>query len=306
MFTFVDGFAGGTPARAAVISFDREARPPYLALMRILYCGDVVGRAGRDIVTTELPKLRERLRLDFVIVNGENAAGGFGITAEICRAFYQQGADAVLLGNHSWDQREIIAYIDGDPKLLRPLNYPKGTPGRGVAVFALADGRKVMVMQLMGRLFMDPLDCPFQALDEGLAPYRLGGNVQAIVVDIHAEATSEKMAIGHCADGRASFVAGTHTHIPTADAQILPGGTGYITDVGMCGDYDSVIGIKKEVPIQRFRRKLPGERMTPAEGPATLCAVFVETDDKTGKAKHIAPLRLGGRLAPQWPDATDP
>lgn len=269
--------------------------------MRILYCGDVMGRSGRDIVTGELPKLRERLGLDFVLVNGENAAGGFGITPEICRAFYQQGADVVLLGNHAWDQREIIGYIDGDPKLLRPFNYPKGTPGRGIAEFRLADGRRIAVMQLMGRLFMDPLDCPFQALDEGLAAYRMGGNVQAIIVDIHAEATSEKMSIGHAADGRVSLVAGTHTHIPTADSQILPGGTAYITDVGMCGDYDSVIGVKKEVPLHRFRRKLPGDRMTPAEGAATLCAVFVETDDRTGKAKHIAPLRLGGRLAPQWP-----
>jgi metallophosphoesterase (TIGR00282 family) len=269
--------------------------------MRILYCGDVMGRSGRDVVTAELPKLREQLKLDFVLVNGENAAGGFGITPEICRAFYQQGADTVLLGNHSWDQREIVGYIDGDPKLIRPLNYPKGTPGRGLAVFTLADGRKIMVMQLMGRLFMDALDCPFQALEEALAGYRLGGNAQAIIVDIHAEATSEKMSIGHAADGRVSLVAGTHTHVPTADAQILPGGTAYITDVGMCGDYDSVIGIRKDIPIQRFRRKLPGERFTPAEGPATLCAIFLETDDRTGKAKRIAPLRLGGRLAPHWP-----
>jgi hypothetical protein len=269
--------------------------------MRILYCGDVMGRSGRDIVTAELPKLRERLALDFVLVNGENAAGGFGITPEICRLLYQQGADTVLLGNHSWDQREIVAYIDSDPKLLRPLNYPKGTPGRGLSVFTLADGRKVLVMQLMGRLFMEAIDCPFQALDDGLAPYRLGGNVQAAIVDIHAEATSEKMAIGHVADGRVSMVAGTHTHIPTADAQILPGGTAYLTDVGMCGDFDSVIGIRKDIPIQRFRRKLPGERFAPAEGPATLCAVFLETDDRTGKATRIAPLRLGGRLAPHWP-----
>jgi hypothetical protein len=261
----------------------------------------VVGRAGRDAVTSELPKLRERLGLDFVMVNGENAAGGFGITGEICRAFYQTGADTVLLGNHAWDQRETIAYIESDPRLLRPLNYPKGTPGRGMAVFATADGRKVLVIQLMGRLFMDPLDCPFQALEGALAAYRLAGNVQAIVVDVHAEATSEKMAIGHMADGRVSLVAGTHTHVPTADAQILPGGTAYITDIGMCGDYDSVIGLKKEAPLERFRKKLPGERWSPAEGPATLCAVYVETDDATGRARYVAPLRLGGRLAEHWP-----
>lgn len=270
--------------------------------MRILYCGDVMGRSGREVVTTELPKLRERLKLDFVLVNGENAAGGFGITPEICKLFYQQGADTVLLGNHAWDQREIIPYIDGDAKLLRPLNYPKGTPGRGMAVFTLADGRKVLVIQLMGRLFMDPLDCPFQALDDALAAYRLGGNVNAIVVDIHAEATSEKMAIAHVADGRVSLVAGTHTHTPTADAQILAGGTAYISDIGMCGDYDSIIGMKKEIPILRFRRKLPTDRMAPAEGPGTLCAIYVETDDRSGKAKCVAPVRLGPRLAPAWPE----
>lgn len=270
--------------------------------MRILYCGDIVGRAGRDAVIERLPKLREQLDLDFIAVNGENAAGGFGITETICREVYAAGADVILLGNHSWDQREIIGYIDSDPRLLRPINYPAGTPGRGLAVFQTKRGKKVMVVQVMGRLFMDPLDDPFPALDKAFSQHRLGGGIDFVLVDVHAEATSEKMAIGHFCDGRASLVAGTHTHVPTADAQVLPGGTAYITDVGMCGDYDSVIGMKKASPIDRFRRKMPTERMTPADGPATLCAVFVETDDTTGHARRVVPVRLGGRLDQTVPE----
>jgi hypothetical protein len=269
--------------------------------MRILYCGDIVGRSGRDVVIEHLPRLREQLGLDFVAVNGENAAGGFGITEAICKDVYAAGADVILLGNHSWDQREIVAYIDGDPRLLRPVNYPPGTPGRGMAVFATRKGKKVMVVQVMGRLFMDPLDDPFPALDKAFAQHRLGSGIDCVLVDVHAEATSEKMAIGHFCDGRASLVAGTHTHVPTADAQLLPGGTAYISDVGMCGDYDSVIGMKKESPIERFRRKMPTERMAAADGPATLCAVFVETDDRTGLARRVEPVRIGGRLDQTMP-----
>ena len=271
--------------------------------MRILYCGDIVGRSGRDVVIERLPKLREQLGLDFVAVNGENAAGGFGITETICKDLYAAGADTILLGNHAWDQRETVSYIDGDPRLLRPVNYPSGTPGRGLAVFATQKGKKVMVVQVMGRLFMDPLDDPFPALDKAFAQHRLGaGGVDFVLVDVHAEATSEKMAIGHYCDGKVSLVAGTHTHVPTADAQVLPGGTAYITDIGMCGDYDSVIGMKKESPIERFRRKMPTERMSAADGPATLCAVFVETDDATGLARKVVPVRLGGRLDQTVPE----
>ncbi len=269
--------------------------------MRILYCGDVVGRSGRQVVIDNLPRLRQELDLDFVLVCGENAAGGFGITAKICEAFYAAGVDAVTLGNHAWDQREIIGYIDGDPRLLRAVNYPKGTPGRGAGVFPGRGGKTVLVIHVMTRLFMDPLDDPFGAVETALAAHRLGRTVDAIVVDIHGEATSEKMALGHFVDGRASMAVGTHTHVPTADAQVLPGGTAYQTDIGMCGDYDSVIGMKKEAPIARFTRKLPTERLAAAEGEATLCAVYVETDDATGLANRIAPLRLGGRLAPAWP-----
>ncbi len=270
--------------------------------MRILFCGDVVGRTGRKVMIENLPSLREKLKLDFVLACGENAAAGFGITAKICAEFYAAGVDAITLGNHAWDQREMISYIDGDPKLLRPLNYPAGTPGRGAAVFETAGGSKWLVAQVMTRLVMDPLDDPFAGIDEALAPHRLGGTVDAIVVDLHGEATSEKMALGHYLDGRVSLAAGTHTHVPTADVQILPGGTGYQTDIGMCGDYDSVIGMKKDVPLARFTRKLPtAERLSPAEGEATLCALYLETDESSGLAKKVAPLRLGGRLAPHWP-----
>ena len=270
--------------------------------MRLLYCGDIVGRSGRDAVVSMLPDLRRKLALDFVVANGENAAHGFGVTAKICQDLYAAGVDVVTTGNHAWDQREIIGYIDSDPRLLRPLNFPRGTPGRGGAVFEASRGRKVLVVQVMGRLFMDPLDDPFAAVEGMLAKYRMGGGVDAVVVDIHCEATSEKMALGHVCDGRASLVVGSHSHVPTADSQILPQGTAYQTDAGMCGDYDSVIGMKKEPAISRFVRKMPGEKLSPAEGEGTLCAVYVETDDATGLARRVAPLRLGGRLAPHWPE----
>lgn len=268
--------------------------------MRLLFCGDLVGRSGREIVLQHLPELRRRLQLDFVIVNGENAAGGFGITRKICEELFEAGADVVSGGNHSWDQKEALAFIDSEPRLLRPLNFPPGTPGRGAGLFS-AGQRKVLVINVMGRLFMDPLDDPFQAVEQALSRHRLGATVDAIIVDIHAEATSEKMAMGHALDGRVSLVVGTHTHIPTADAQVLPGGTGYQTDAGMCGDYNSVIGMDKQVPIQRFTRKLPTERMSVAQGPGTLCGVFLETDDRTGLALRVEAVRLGDRLQEQIP-----
>ena len=268
--------------------------------MRLLFCGDLVGRSGREIVLQQLPELRRRLQLDFVIVNGENAAGGFGITRKICEELYEAGADVVTGGNHSWDQKETLAFIDSEPRLLRPLNFPPGTPGRGAGLFT-AGQRKVLVINVMGRLFMAPLDDPFQAVEQTLNRYRLGATVDAIVVDIHAEATSEKMAMGHALDGRVSLVVGTHTHVPTADAQVLPGGTAYQTDAGMCGDYNSVIGMDKQVPIQRFTRKLPTERLSVAQGPGTLCGVFVETDDRSGLARRVEAVRIGERLQEQIP-----
>jgi hypothetical protein len=243
--------------------------------MRLMLCGDVVGRAGRDAVVARLPSLRHELALDFVVVNGENAAHGFGITDKICAELYASGVDVITTGNHVWDRREIMAYIAGDPRLLRPINYPAAQPGRGFGIYRLADG-------LLGE-------------------HRLG-DLAAILLDFHGEATSEKNSMGHFCDGRASAVIGTHSHVPTADYRILPKGTAYMTDIGMCGDYDSVIGMRKEGAIARFVTKLPGERLEVAEGEATLCAVVIETDDTTGLATAVAPLRLGGKLAPAWPD----
>jgi len=269
--------------------------------MRILLLGDLLGRVGREAALKHIPELRASLKLDFVVVNAENASHGFGLGPDMADALFAAGADVITLGNHAWDRREIIPYISKQNRLLRPLNYPPGTPGQGAVVVPLADGRKVLVAQVMGRLFMDPLDDPFRGLDEVLTRHRLGVTTHAIIVDVHAEASSEKMAFGHAFDGKVSCVTGTHTHIPTADAQVLPGGTAYQTDLGMCGDYDSVIGMQKAAAVGRFIRKLPGDKLTPAEGPATLCGAVVVTDDATGLAKSIMPLRLGGRLAQAMP-----
>jgi metallophosphoesterase (TIGR00282 family) len=269
--------------------------------MRILFLGDLVGRSGREVVLEHLPRLRADLAIDFAIVNGENAAGGFGITEKICQELYEAGADVVTTGNHVWDQRETVGFIGNDPRLLRPQNFPAGTPGQGSGVFATKANKKVFVVNLMGRLFMDPLDDPFAVAEKVLASHRLGGSVDAIFVDFHAEATSEKMAFAHMLDGRVSMVVGTHTHVPTADHQILPGGTAYMSDAGMCGDYDSVIGMDKTAPIARFVRKLPTDRLAPANGPATLCGVFLESDDKTGLALRVEPVRIAGRLASAMP-----
>ncbi|MEE8501857.1 MAG: TIGR00282 family metallophosphoesterase [Kiloniellales bacterium] len=269
--------------------------------MRLLFCGDIVGRPGRAAVVDHLAGLRKRLALDFVVANGENAAGGFGITGKICQELFEAGVDAITGGNHIWDQREVLSYIDGEPRLLRPQNYPASTPGRGSGLFTAPKGRKVLVVSVMGRLFMDALDDPFACVERELAKHRLGAGAQAIILDVHAEATSEKMAMGHAVDGRVSLCVGTHTHVPTADTMILPGGTAYQSDAGMCGDYDSVIGMDKAVPIARFTRRLPTERLSVARGEGTLCAVFVETDDKTGLALRAEPVRVGGRLTETLP-----
>ena len=265
--------------------------------MRLLFLGDVVGRAGRKAVVDRLPDLVESLRLDFVAVNGENAAGGFGITEEIARDLIDAGADVITLGNHAWDQREALVFIERQPKLLRPVNYPKGTPGRGANLYVARNGARVLVMNVMGRIYMDPLDDPFVAVERELAACPLAEQADAVVIDVHAEATSEKQAMAHFVDGRASLVVGTHTHVPTADHQILPGGTAYQSDAGMCGDYDSVIGMEALEPMTRFITGMPKGRFTPAEGLATLCGVYVETDDATGRARRAEPVRLGGRLA---------
>lgn len=264
--------------------------------MRILFIGDVMGRSGRDAVTAHLPALKKRLNIDVAIINGENAASGAGITQKICEKLYEDGADCITTGNHVWDQREIIPTIGADKRLLRPINFPKGTPGNGSYLHSLPDGRKILIINAMGRLFMDPLEDPFAMTEEIVSRHALGRQVAAIFVDFHAEATSEKMSFAHFLDGRVSGVVGTHTHIPTADAQVLPGGTAYQTDAGMCGDYDSVIGVRKDLPIFRFTRKMPSERFVPADGEGTVCGTFIETDDATGLAKRIEPIRVGGRL----------
>lgn len=264
--------------------------------MRLLFLGDVVGRAGRNAVYEKLPRLRERYKADFVIVNGENAAGGFGITEKIFAELRDAGADVVTTGNHVWDQREALVFITRQDRLLRPVNYPPGAPGRGSGIFEARNGAQVLVINVMGRLFMHDLDCPFQALERELAACPLKSAADAIIIDVHAEASSEKQAIAHYADGRASAVIGTHTHVPTADDQILPGGTGYMTDAGMCGDYNSIIGMEKNEPLQRFLTKIPSGRFIPALGEAAISGVAVDIDGKTGLARAISPLRTGGRL----------
>ncbi len=273
--------------------------------MKLLFCGDIVGRPGRDAVLREVPQLRRQLGLDFVVANGENAAGGFGITRKICDELFAAGVDVVTGGNHIWDQREAIAFIDAEPRLIRPINFPSGTPGRGAGLYSLPNGHKILVISAMGRLFMDSLDDPFAALDAALAPYRLGASVQAIVVDFHAEATSEKMALAHFLDGRASLLVGTHTHVPTADWQIMAGGMAYQSDAGMCGNYDSVIGMDKTAPIARFTRKLPTERLSVAAGEGTLCGVYVEINSTSGRAKRISPVRIGPHLQPVLPNVVE-
>ena len=270
--------------------------------MKILFLGDVMGRSGRTAIVENLSRLRTDWRLDFVVVNGENASNGMGLSAAHARVLLDAGADCITLGDHAFDQKDMIQFIDSEPRILRPLNYAKTAPGRGAGVFNAAGGRKVLVAQALGQVFMKrPFDDPFSALDQVLRSHPLGGLVAASVIDIHCEATSEKMGVGHFCDGRASLVVGTHTHIPTADAMILPGGTAYQTDAGMCGDYNSVIGMEKTEPLRRFVTGMSKARFAPAEGPATLSGVYVETDDKTGKAKKISMVRQGGLLQTDSP-----
>lgn len=263
--------------------------------MRILFLGDVVGRSAREAVIKEIPEIRRNFSIDFVIVNGENAAGGFGITEKICEDFFSSGIDCITTGNHVWDQKELFDYIKNENRLLRPINYPEETPGKGFEIFPNQLGR-VLVINVMGRLFMESLDDPFNAIEKVLDENPLGITCDAIVIDIHAETTSEKTAMGHFCDGRVSLVVGTHTHIPTADYQILPYGTAYQTDAGMCGDYDSVIGMEKTEPIRRFVEKTPGGRFNPAQGSPTLCGVIIETSPD-GLSETIEPFRLGGILS---------
>jgi metallophosphoesterase (TIGR00282 family) len=269
--------------------------------MRILFLGDIVGRAGRDALTSRLPGLRASLGTDLVVVNGENASHGYGLAPDMARAFLAAGADVITLGNHAWDRKEIVPFLEIERRVIRPINFPPGTPGHGFVVVDLPGNRRALVVNAMGRLFMDALDDPFRTVQAVLHAHPLGRSVQATVIDLHAEATSEKQSFGHSFDGLASLVIGTHTHVPTADHRILPGGTAYQTDAGMCGDYDSVIGMQKGPAALRFWRKTPGEKLAPAEQEATICGLFVETDDATGLARRVQPLRLGGGLEAAMP-----
>lgn len=270
--------------------------------MKMLFLGDVMGCAGRRAITENLPRLRQEWKLDFIVINGENATSGIGLSGAHAKTLLEAGADCITLGDHAFDQKDMLRFIEQEPRVIRPLNFSKAAPGKGARLFTAQNGRKVLVAQALGQVFMKrPFDDPFSALEPVLKTHPLGGQAAAVIVDIHCEATSEKMAMGHFCDGRASLVVGTHTHVPTADAMVLPGGTGYLTDAGMCGDYNSVIGMEKAEPLRRFITGMPRERFTPAAGEATLSGVYVETDDRSGKATRIAMVRNGGLLEPAAP-----
>lgn len=271
-------------------------------MMRLLFLGDIVGRSGRNAVVEALPDLRRRYKLDFVAINGENSAGGFGITEQIMEDLIGAGADVVTLGNHAFDQKEALVFIERQPRLLRPINLPPGTPGRGSGLFRAANGAEVLVINALGRVFMSEMDCPFRAIEHEVTACGLKqGAADAIFIDFHAEATSEKQSLAHFLDGRVSGIVGTHTHAPTADHRVLPGGTAYMSDVGMCGDYNSVLGMGTAEPINRFLTRISRERFEPALGPATISGFAIEIDDATGLARRVGVLRLGGVLAPAEP-----
>ena len=265
--------------------------------MRLLFLGDVVGRAGRQAVIEHLPELREKYQLDFVVVNGDNAAGGFGITEDIFHELIDAGADVVTGGDHIWDKRDALVFIERCPNLLRPINFPDGVPGRGAGLFKTKTGKDVLVVHAVGRVFMPEMDCPFAAIERAVEMSPLADKVDAIIVDFHAEATSEKQAMGHFLDGRVSMVVGSHTHVPTSDGRVLSGGTGFLTDAGMCGCYDSVIGMEAEEPVERFVSRVPRGRFQPMMGEATLAGFCVEVAPETGLAVHVNELRLGGHLS---------
>ena len=273
--------------------------------MRVLFIGDVVGAAGMCALSSLLPALRSRWNIDVTIVNGENSAdGGFGITRDTYRAIRDAGADVVTLGNHSWNRKEALEVANQESRLIRPINYVPGTPGAGL-VEINAKGKRALVINALGRLFMEPSDDPFGAVSRLLEVHRLGREVDAIVLDFHCEATGEKQAMGHFCDGRVSLVVGTHTHTPSADCRILSGGTAYITDAGMTGDYDSVVGMDRSEPVSRFATGISSGRFVAATGAATMCGVAVDTDDTTGLAVRIAPLRIGPHLEEQRPKFWD-
>ena len=270
--------------------------------MKILFLGDVVGRSGRAAIKDRLAALKAEWKVDFAVVNGENATNGAGLSAAHAKLLLEAGADCITLGDHAFDQKDMMQFIETEPRIIRPLNYAKTAPGKGARVFDAPGGRKILVAQVLGQVFMKrPFDDPFSAVDTVLRAHPLGGMINASLLDVHCEATSEKMGMGHYCDGRASIVVGTHTHVPTADAMILPAGTAYQTDAGMCGDYNSVIGMETAEPMRRFVTGMGKGRFVPAAGEATLSGLFVETDDRTGKAVSVCMVRQGGRLQQSRP-----
>jgi hypothetical protein len=269
--------------------------------MRMLFLGDVVGKPGREAITRRLPGLREQWALDCVVINGENSAGTIGITEAICNELIDAGADCVTLGNHAWDQREALVFIEREHRLIRPANFARGTPGRGAALIEAKNGARVLVINLIGRVFMGLSDDPFAEIERQIAACPLGSGCDAMLIDMHAEATSEKQALAHFVDGRASVVVGTHTHVPTADHRILPGGTAYMSDAGMCGDYDSILGVEKSAPLHRFLHSTPSGRFEATDGEAALSGLAVEIDDRTGLAKACWAVRIGPLLEESRP-----
>lgn len=270
--------------------------------MRFLFLGDVVGRSGRDAISDRLPGIIEQYKFDFVVVNGENASHGRGLTGPHFQAIKDAGADIVTLGDHAFDQRDTLSFIERETTLIRPINMPAGTPGRGAMFVEGRNGHRVLVINGLGRVFMPPIDDPFRAIEAAVAACPLGEQADAIIVDFHTEATSEIQGMGHFLDGKVSLVVGTHTHIPTSDHRILKGGTALMADAGMCGDYDSVIGVEPDEPLNRFLTGIMGGRFSPAEGEATLSGVAVETDPRTGLATRVLPVRIGGVLAQALPE----
>ncbi|HHB83000.1 MAG TPA: TIGR00282 family metallophosphoesterase [Devosia sp.] len=269
--------------------------------MKLLFLGDVMGKAGRDTVADRLPSLIEEYSFDFVVINGENASHGRGLTEGHFQNLMDAGADVVTLGDHAFDQRETLSYIEREQTLVRPINFMEGTPGRGATLMTGRNGHQVLVVNALGRVFMNPMGDPFGAVETAISDCPLSAMADAIVVDFHAEATSEMQAMGHFLDGRVSLVVGTHTHIPTSDHRILEGGTALMSDAGMCGDFNSVIGMEADEPVNRFTTGLVTGRFTPATGAATLCGVAIETDPKTGLCISVSPVRIGGSLSQALP-----
>lgn len=257
--------------------------------MKLLFIGDVYGRPGRRASADLIPRLRDEHAVDFCIVNGENAAGGFGITEKIARKFFAYGADVITTGNHVWDRKDTVEFINNADRVLRPANFPAGVGGIGSGAFTAANGTTVGVVCLQGRTHLPSLDCPFRCADRIVEDLR--GSTPLILIDFHAEATSEKIAFGWHLDGKASAVIGTHTHVQTADERVLPGGTAYITDAGMTGPHDSVIGARKDAVIGRFLSQMP-VRFEPAEGDVKLCGALIDVDEDTGRSRSIERLRI--------------